>query len=544
MSHQVLFSSRSDELLASLLCIHDFTVAELRRTLDRLRESGRAKATAKNIGEVYRTISTTLQTRAIARSHVGSVHVCHGMPSIVLEGVIQCILQERPPFEHSALTMDSTPVPVCDRTLANMSLVHRTWSDSAQRALFSCVYIRGLKGLRSALASPCVGPWTQDVCFKWRRVWRADDDPKGEPVEEVLPLLSALLRRLSNVRKLTIWTYFTETDSSVMTELLETLKELLDIEELRLLHEYTFEDSDPGCPHLHELCTVLPYLRRLRTLHIRQWVTPNQTLEYELRRRELQRERTRPPKTRPELQQILPPPMLDVTPSPMLEHVALHSTDVSFACADWLFWPRQDYSPKNISLTLQTIYDVPDDLGYFWGRAKSWFQVAQVVHLDMLSWSRFRYRDDLQLWDSPRRLMTECHSTEVLTLGIFGEHALAEMKRARLPPSAKSVHIDIMLYESDPQSTIWQTQVEESVCRLLKNSNLKELQELIIIPDSFEAHEKCKTYTIFSAAGVPSDPPIERVISKELESKLNQICRDSGVELKYSNDPFSSIAWL
>jgi hypothetical protein len=326
-----------------------------------------------------------------------------------------------------------------------------------------------------------------------------------------------------------------------MHSFLETLKGLSNLVELRLMHEYTEDDSDPGCPHMHELCAVIPHLRRLKSLTVKQWVTHNSTSpEYNAWRRVRQRDRAWPMKRPFPALEALAPPMLDVAPSPFLTSVTIDSSDNSFKYIDWLLRPRGDYLPKRVSLSLHSIEDVPDNFDKFWDTTASWFRHADYVHFDMLSWTRYRYVEDPQLRDSSKRMISSCQAARSLTLSVYGEQCLLDVSNATIPRQVEILHINVLLYQAHPSSREWQTQMEKSVHALLKNSDASHLKEVIITPDSYQLRERWRTYTLFTASGMMADLPMMNISTTDV-SLLERYCQKRKIKLVFANNPFSSI---
>ena len=224
-----------------------------------------------------------------------------------------------------------------------------------------------------------------------------------------------------------------------------------------------------------------------------------------------------------------------------MESIAFDGTDISFTYIDWLLHPRGSYTPKRISISLHSIDNVPDDLDEFWTKAAAWFHSADAIHFDMFSWTRYRFDDDPALKESSKRMIAACHSARAITLGVFGEHALQDLGETILPPMVEILHINILAYQCDPPSSQWQSQMEESVHRLLTNSDLSRLRQIVLVPDSYDLRERWKTYTIHSGAGISSELPMINNVLQQA-SRLGQFCQQRHVRLVYANNPFSSLA--
>lgn len=153
--------------------------------------------------------------------------------------------------------------------LANMSLVHRTWTDAAQRRLRRRVHVDRFN-LQDFLESTLVGPWVRElsVCL------HIDDHESITSANQVARLLSRVLERCPNVTHL----YFDglmsrnannaspgnpseELDGDVIAR----IANLEHLEHLWLQHNSA---SEKGIRIFKRICTVAPFLRRLKSLFI------------------------------------------------------------------------------------------------------------------------------------------------------------------------------------------------------------------------------------------------------------------------------------
>jgi hypothetical protein len=162
------------------------------------------------------------------------------------------------------------PPPLCtsSRALFNVSLVHRAWTVPSQRTLAIQIHAHGVAGVRKALASPSVGPWTRELLFTCATKPLQDDDERnfdGELPTCVLPYLTALISKVPNVQLLSLPTHFDEFNFDIdglMRPLLRALKGLEKLKGLWLSHTPNISGWYDGglSPCLAEFCFILPEL--------------------------------------------------------------------------------------------------------------------------------------------------------------------------------------------------------------------------------------------------------------------------------------------
>lgn len=190
-----------------------------------------------------------------------------GVPQLIIDMVAQQLASEMKPMEEQVdwdtVVCGGTSDSRCPREqdLLNMTVVHRTWTAAANRALRPQVRIIGSSNLRSFLRSPRMGPWLREFYFI--------ESLESENTREMVRLLEYFIRNAPNLRQLAIrtWWRIGVYDQYTLDGVVRQFEHLRELESLWL---FTTRGHFACLP---VLTGVLPHLRSLKRLHLRNWMT-------------------------------------------------------------------------------------------------------------------------------------------------------------------------------------------------------------------------------------------------------------------------------
>lgn len=285
-----------------------------------------------HIGDFLRTI----QER---RSLTSNVHNS-GIPGLILGLVAECLASDRVPFEHRACfkAYIHTDFTKCENqeALLCMSIVHRSWTFHAQRALRRRISVDDLKNLSPLLSSPLIGPWVQELFFcpfdiKWYE--SASQKDKGE----VSRLLRTVFTMCPNIRSLCLRMPFHlfSSESAVLGSVIPEIPSLRSLQSLWLCN-VTRSWSEWIASPLPDLCEALTDLKLLKCLHLYDW--DGWTHDNEGNRIEAK----------------LPMALNQLSPGPELTSMTIHGTEFknSMGIVSWLLRPRGDYHLRSLDLDI------------------------------------------------------------------------------------------------------------------------------------------------------------------------------------------------
>ncbi|EJD02443.1 uncharacterized protein FOMMEDRAFT_157656 [Fomitiporia mediterranea MF3/22] len=230
---------------------------------------GTAQDVAKHISEQRKRIA---QKRALTSPHSlpsgsnqNDARMDGGIPPLIIDFVAQQLAREMIPLAEQ-VDWDTNMYNVADakcpreQDLLNMALVHRTWTQPVSRVLRTRAKLFGAKTLQSFLRSPRMGSWLREVYFV--------ESLDNENAREMVRLLKHLLRNAPNLRKLAIRTWW-RLDVRDMYDFHQVILELEHMQHLESLWLFP-NRGHVAC--LPTLCSVLPNLRSLKALYIRNWM--------------------------------------------------------------------------------------------------------------------------------------------------------------------------------------------------------------------------------------------------------------------------------
>ncbi|EJD05179.1 uncharacterized protein FOMMEDRAFT_154392 [Fomitiporia mediterranea MF3/22] len=231
-----------------------------------------SEVTFKSTLDAFECVSTYRRNMApgctVERLSSGAV------PPVVLDLVVDTIVQQNIPLGIAAENKCwSDALAHNGANLRNMSLVHRSWTDIAQRGLRRRAIIP-CHQIHRFLVSPLCGPWVTEMIIYW---------PLGEndEVTRRLFLLKGLLERTSNVRSLAFITYYKpdtpyEGRNREIQNCFDTMSGSLPrLRKLWLKHRQNSSCSvwSTVCDGLDSLCKIIPKMQSLEFLSIDRWVS-------------------------------------------------------------------------------------------------------------------------------------------------------------------------------------------------------------------------------------------------------------------------------
>lgn len=339
----------SDALFASLVLKYDKIPWQLFDDLLSLFQHGSFSSndvSFKNTEDIYDTIAceraAAASRRTMAWRNQGEATTGGrvGRPpqglQLVAELVSQYLSEQRTPYTRST---NITPglhfvKDTIDEMLNALSLVHRCWTDSAQRCLRQRIQVKGYKNLRLQLGSPNTGYWVRELWFRDKFECHPNFEVDGpESPADKMQSMYNIIRRCPNIRHLVLDGVLSKDVKLSIgpTNLLGLLRSLehLVLSQLAMDHD-----------HLVDLCTALPELRHLKSLCIVNWGHQH---DYESTDNSI----------------IIPESLLEKSPFPSLKSLALVAHvglkgqwPRSFASFfSWLVTPRTGYALRELELT-------------------------------------------------------------------------------------------------------------------------------------------------------------------------------------------------
>lgn len=280
------FASPSDALFATLVNKYKDVVAKELfddvLALFRHPEFRSERVTLRETDDIFVTVHIADQEQVTARSRLRAVERIGAqsrtghqfshhpqIPNLVMELLAEYLDANRVPFRYTlwATKYEDTRRPVvCDvnRMLANMSLVHRSWTVVAQQLLRRRIYL-DQNTLHSKLLGSQFGPWVRQLSF------RSDCTD-----HKVLRSLCIALERCPNITHLHVDNVdFDPADNYVELEpegtYPDVLSKITNLKRLEYLWLYRSDMLFARPRTLRKLCAVLRVLRSLKSLGLRNW---------------------------------------------------------------------------------------------------------------------------------------------------------------------------------------------------------------------------------------------------------------------------------
>lgn len=341
------FKSRSDALLAQLILRHGLSKELFNSLMDIVLDPSFSpnELTLRSATDIDVRISEHRREMAEDRAHTrsdsprkdsGDEMESAGIPHIVLEVVIDRMLDD---FEHFSNEADATPgssdniftsrFQVRQTELKSMSLVHRSWTELAQRALRRRVVLTSRRGLREFARSPACGVGVREFAYKLPKSQACTFFHRAAEAREHWVTFASVISRLTTLRFLCL-----NIESAHLADL-NGLDFVLDaIGKLTNLEGLWLHSSQDHCPYLPQLYMIISKMPCLRFLSLSNWTCP------------------REPET-PDMQATLNE-LLQLSPLPRLK--ALKFRDAYLTTPSeylaWLFKPRDSYSLEMLDLEI------------------------------------------------------------------------------------------------------------------------------------------------------------------------------------------------
>ena len=335
LQEYIPFSNCSDAKVARLALTHNLTPRSIDLFLQLLRDEhfNPQDITFCVATDIYTHVSRYQIRRAEVRENnvrdremeLATTSSTHFRP-IILDLVIDELVRER------NLSWDKEDLRILRNTLLAMTYVHRTWTIRSQRALGKFTSVNFSTDVRKAMCSPVLGFWTTRARYiypssAYKHYNPGDYLPRAD-IEEGTYASKFVYPQFQQLSQLTL----AVTYDDVMTKIpylersLEGLRYLEQLQELNV-------DVSQSSRFLARICTILPYLHKLRKLVI-ACRTPYHKLEIN--------------------DEITIDSLTDYTPPRLLRDVTL-STDFIWSNTshlpffEWIVRPRPDQCIKKLS---------------------------------------------------------------------------------------------------------------------------------------------------------------------------------------------------
>lgn len=186
---------------------------------------------------------------------------CHPQATNLIPALLaEYIDSQRRPFGMIERASYHYNGEIADDELENMALVHRSWTDVAQRYLRRRIHISSGASLRPVMQSTIIGPWVRELSSLCNLAYT---NPKLA-TNETPRLLAGVLQKCPNLTHLNIRGY--QTGLSVGQDVIGLLAGLRYLEHLSLGISLSMNYLE-----LWKVATILHNLRFLKSLSLRHW---------------------------------------------------------------------------------------------------------------------------------------------------------------------------------------------------------------------------------------------------------------------------------
>ena len=236
---------------------------------------------------------------------------------------------------------------VLQTTLKAMSLVHRTWTEPAQRTLRRRIILTCRRSLRSFARSPACGTGVREFAYKIPKSETCTFFHEASVAREHWTTLASVVSRLTTLRFLSL-----SIESAHLADLSGLDAVLEAVEGLKTLEGLWLHSARDHCPYLPKLCSTISKLPNLRFLSIWNWTCSK-----------------RPPasSSSPTALEVVNMPeknLFELTPPKTLKALQLRddylTTPPMFLA--WLFQPRGSYSLDTLDLHITFSRPLPPSL--------------------------------------------------------------------------------------------------------------------------------------------------------------------------------------
>lgn len=164
----IRYPTISDALVATMMLEHKVPSTTINLFLQTIRHSDfdSSKVTFKDAVEIDGYVTDQRRDRAVLRSSMHSDTA--GMPAIALDAVVESVAEEMCSlYQELALRPSAWALANKERRrmLAEMSLVHRSWTAKSQCILRRTVLLGNVAHLQSFVRSPLCGPYVREIGY-------------------------------------------------------------------------------------------------------------------------------------------------------------------------------------------------------------------------------------------------------------------------------------------------------------------------------------------------------------------------------------------
>lgn len=205
----------------------------------------------------------------------------NGVPSLIIELVAENVESDRTPFHR--ILLQTYRECDGDRLLRTMCLVHRSWTDAAQRYLRRRIFASGRAGIYSLLQSPQLGPWVRDLSIRTHISFPPlEDFQPGTSYFNTPRLITEILHKCPNVTNLHLQDFYPRVELMPTLDpprcIIHKLSDLVYLENLWLHQQFEPAITDPS-----SLRTMVSRLSFLKSLSLKKWTSwaPEETAQIE-----------------------------------------------------------------------------------------------------------------------------------------------------------------------------------------------------------------------------------------------------------------------
>lgn len=154
-----------------------------------------------------------------------------------------------------------------------MCLVHRCWTDTAQRYLRRRICASGREGIYSLLQSPQLGPWVRDLSIRTHVTSPSlESCQRGTNYSDTPRLITELLHKCPNVTNLHLQDFHPRAE--LMPTLGPSQSIVHKVGDLAYLENlWLHQRFEPACTDPSDLHTMVSRLTYLKSLSLRKWTS-------------------------------------------------------------------------------------------------------------------------------------------------------------------------------------------------------------------------------------------------------------------------------
>lgn len=334
------FKTQTDAMLASLMLAYRLAPPILTVVLGLVRHPNfnASEVTLQKPDDVFQRVADHRAEVASTQTTRSLSSLCRRLvfPHFLLEELVDILANERREKLHTERDGDAScisrfPLHTVDHDLRNVSLVCRSWTRSAQRAIGRILVLQNARKqyLENALAVPLFGPWTREIIIFRNNRESPSNTMRNlcERSDEEWKIMQKLCARLPNVRCMALNTDWFEIPSHRFAN---DLCRFPNLNEMRLVQVGDITQL------LGLTCRKISGCLSLKHLHLQYSGSGSVYSSY------------------------IPPSDLEkLSPPPSLTSLSLRigsTSQLSLQYIQWLTRPREDFRLKSLSLDLSPCY--------------------------------------------------------------------------------------------------------------------------------------------------------------------------------------------